>query len=78
MDIRAEEVPPSAKLKMMVRHRLNELDKHIQEMVALRQKLAERYVRIDSRLLDTPASLNEDLRQGKICGLIEQAMDGNC
>lgn len=72
IDLRAEGIPPCADLKMMVKHHLEELDQHIQEMLAFRQELAHRYEQIETVLPDVLATPSEDICKGKICGLIER------
>lgn len=73
--IRVEGVPPCASLKAMVKKHLDELDYHIQEMLAFRQELANRYEQIDTLLSDSSAAHTEVNFNGRICGLIEREND---
>ena len=73
--IRVEGVPPCASLKAMVKKHLDELDYHIQEMLAFRQELANRYEQIDTLLSDSFAAHTEVNFNGRICGLIEREND---
>jgi DNA-binding transcriptional MerR regulator len=70
--IRTEGAAPCADLKTMVKQHLDELDQHIQEMLVLRQELAQRYERIESVLSKPSAASIEDSCGGKICQLIER------
>ena len=56
----------------MVKKHLDELDCHIQEMLAFRQELGSRYEQIDALLSDSSAALTEASFNGRICGLIER------
>lgn len=72
IEIRTEGTAPCADLKAMVKQHLDELDQHIQEMLALRQELAQRYEQIES-FLSNPSDVSfKDSCSGKICQLIEQ------
>ena len=73
--IRVEGVPPCTSLKAMVKKHLDELDYHIQEMLAFRQELANRYEQIDTLLSDSSAAHTEVNFNGRICGLIEREND---
>ena len=73
--IRVEGVPPCASLKAMVKKHLDELDYHIQEMLAFRQELANRYEQIDTLLSDSFAAHTEVNFNGRICGLIGREND---
>lgn len=73
--IRAGGVPPCANLKVMVKKHLDELDCHIQEVLAFRQELANRYQQIDTLLSDSPAAHSKENFNGRICGLIEREND---
>jgi DNA-binding transcriptional MerR regulator len=70
INIRTEGNPPCASLKVMVKQHLDELDQHIQEMIAFRKELASRYEKINT-LLDSSAELAEAPDSSRICGLIE-------
>ena len=59
----------------MVKKHLDELDYHIQEMLAFRQELANRYEQIDTLLSDSSAAHTEVNFNGRICGLIEREND---
>lgn len=72
IEIRTEGTAPCADLKTMVKQHLDELDQHIQEMLALRQELAQRCERIESFLSNPSAVSVEDSCSGKICQLIER------
>jgi len=72
IDLSASGVPPCASLKVMVKQHLNDLDRWIQEMVALRQELASRYEQIDALLPDSSTALTKASYDGKICGIIER------
>lgn len=72
IDISASGVPPCASLKVMVKQHLNDLDRRIQEMVALRQELGRRYEQIDALLPDSSTALTKASYDSKICGLIER------
>jgi DNA-binding transcriptional MerR regulator len=69
--IRTQGTPPCASLKTMVKQRLDDLNRQIEEMISLRQELASRYEEIDKSLPDVSTSPTEEICQGKICGLIE-------
>lgn len=75
IDIGVSGVLPCTKLKEMVKKHLDELDCHIQEMVALRQELASRYEQIDALLPDSLNTLNNRICNSKICWLIEREND---
>lgn len=75
IEIRVEGVPPCNSLKTMVKKHLDELDYHIQEMLAFRQELANRYEQIDTLLSGSSASHTEVNFNGRICGLIEREND---
>lgn len=68
---RADGQLPCSSLKTMVKQHLNQLDNHIQEMLAFRHELASRYEQIEAVLSD-PTSLSETNLRGKVCSLIEQ------
>ena len=72
IDIRAEGTPPCTSLKAMLKHHLDELERHIQEMVELRQELAKKYEEIDALISDSTPTVTENICQGKICGFIER------
>lgn len=72
IDISAQGIPPCASLKAMVKKHLDELDCHIQEMLAFRHELANRYEQIGALLSDSPATNTEASFNGRICGLIER------
>lgn len=72
IEIRTEGVAPCADLETMVKQHLNKLDQHIQEMLALRQELAQRYERIESFLSNPSAASIEDSCNSRICQLIER------
>lgn len=75
IDLRADGVLPCADLQAMVKQHLAELDQHIQDMLTLRQELAQRYEYIEAVLSDSTEAPNETLCNGKICGLIEQDIE---
>lgn len=72
IEIRTEGIPPCASLKAMVKQHLGNLDHQIQEMISLRQELANRYKQIDTLLPDSTAVQAEETCDGKICRFIEQ------
>ncbi len=72
IEIRNRGVSPCANLKAMVKEHLDELDNHIQEMLAFRQELASRYEQINALLLASPAAHSEASFNGRICELIER------
>ena len=72
IEIKAGGMPPCINLKAMVKKHLDELDCHIQEMLAFRQELGSRYEQIDALLSDSSAALTEASFNGRICGLIER------
>jgi len=72
IEMRAGGIPPCASLKTMVKKHLDELDCHIQEMLAFRYELANRYGQICALLSDSPATTTEASFNGRICGLIER------
>lgn len=74
IEIRVGGVPPCISLQAMVKKHLDELDCHIQEMLAFRQELANRYEQIYTLLADSPAAPSE-ANNGRICGLIEREND---
>lgn len=61
IDIRCDGEAPCRCLRDLVKKHLDDLDQRIQEMIAFRDKLAERLKRLDS----------ENMPDGKICGFIE-------
>ncbi len=71
LDIRAKGVLPCASLKTMVKQHLDELDQRIQEMVAFRQALANRFERIEALLPNSTVLPDKAAFNGRICGLIE-------
>ncbi|HEY9770269.1 MAG TPA: MerR family DNA-binding protein [Coleofasciculaceae cyanobacterium] len=71
IEIRAKGVAPCANLKAMVEKHLNDLEQRIQEMLAFRQELSERYEQIETIIPDSSAVATE-ICQGKICGIIER------
>lgn len=72
IETRAGGMPPCASLKTMVKQHLDELDCHIQEMLAFRHELANRYEQIGALLSGSPAKATETSFNGRICGLIER------
>lgn len=74
IDISAEGISPCASLKAMVKQHLNDFEHRIQEMVAFRQELANRYSKIDALLPDSSSTPN-DTNSSKICRLIELEED---
>lgn len=72
IDIRARGTAPCTSLQAMVKQHLDELDCHIQEMLALRSELASRYEQISASLADLAATRTETSFDGRICGLIER------
>ena len=75
IELRDAGVVPCAYLKAMVKKHLNELDYHIQEMLVLRQELANRYEQIDSLLSGSSSAPTEAKFNGRICGFIEREND---
>jgi len=71
LDLSARGTAPCEHLKAMVKHHLEQLDGHIQEMMYLRQELARRYERLEAQLA-VPSSGLEHSSGGTVCGLIEQ------
>ncbi len=69
--IRIKGKPPCASLKAMVKQHLDDLDRQIEEMMSLRQELANRYEEISKLLPDGSTPPTEEISQGKICRLIE-------
>ncbi|UNU22691.1 heavy metal-responsive transcriptional regulator [Microcoleus vaginatus] len=72
IEMRAGGIPPCASLQTMVKKHLDELDCHIQEMLAFRHELANRYEQISAFVSDSPATTTEASFNGRICGLIER------
>lgn len=72
IDIRTKGNLPCASLKVMVKRHLDELDRHIQEMIAFRKELASRYEKINALLPDSSTAPTKAIYDGKICGLIER------
>ncbi len=77
IEIRARGMSPCINLKAMVKKHLDELDCHIQEMLAFRQELGSRYEQIDALLSDSSAAPTEASFSGRICGLIERGKVSN-
>ena len=76
IDISTKGFSPCASLKIMVKQHLNDLDYRIQEMVAFRQELANRYSQIDALLpVSSTISPSHTMDSSKICALIEQEED---
>lgn len=73
IDISAEGVAPCASLKAMVKQHIDQLDHHIQEMMAWRQVLAGKYEQIEALLPDSTAIPNHGLFNDEVCGLIERS-----
>jgi len=71
LDLSARGIAPCENLKAMVKHHLEELDCHIQDMMRLRQELSKRYETLETRLARSPSGSNHS-PGGKVCGLIEQ------
>lgn len=75
LETRAGGTPPCASLKIMVKKHLDELDCHIQEMLAFRHELASRYEQINALLSESSATRTEANFNGRICRLIEREKD---
>jgi MerR family transcriptional regulator, copper efflux regulator len=71
LDLSAKGMAPCENVRAMVKHHLEELDRHIQEMLHLRQELSRRYAELEAQLATLPSGLDRSPR-GKVCGLIEQ------
>jgi MerR family copper efflux transcriptional regulator len=70
--LRAGGTPPCQQLKTMVANHLQQLDRQIAELQALRQDLATYYADLASQLPDDATTPTETPCQGIICGFIEQ------
>ncbi|WP_373545256.1 MerR family transcriptional regulator [Chamaesiphon sp.] len=72
IDIRAKNILPCNVLKGMVKQHLDELDQRIDQMLAFRQELNNRYEQIQALLPDTSTLPTQASSNSQICGLIEQ------
>lgn len=70
--LRAGGTPPCQQLKTMVANHLQQLDRQIAELQALRQDLATYHADLASQLPDDATTPTETPCQGIICGFIEQ------
>lgn len=77
IEIRVEGVLPCNSLKAMVKKHLDELDCYIQEILAFRQELANRYEQINTLLSDLSVESREANFNSKICRLIERENNDN-
>lgn len=64
IDLRSEGAIPCERLRELVKDHLDEVDRHIKELVQFRDELATRFERIDSSVAKPPT--------GRVCGFIEQ------
>lgn len=71
LDLSSKGIAPCENLKAMVKHHLEELDSHIQEMMHLRQELSRRYEILEGQLAISRSGPDHS-PSGKVCGLIEQ------
>ncbi|KAI9129922.1 MerR family transcriptional regulator [Acaryochloris sp. CCMEE 5410] len=71
-------IAPCKRVSQMLKQHLVALDQHIQEMVVLRQELANRYQRIRTVLPDDDLEeFPEELCNGSVCGFIEHDDDNH-
>jgi DNA-binding transcriptional MerR regulator len=73
--LRAGGTPPCQQLKTMVASHLQQLDRQIAELQALRQDLATYHADLAAQLPDTSGTTPDSLCNGTICGFIEQEPD---
>lgn len=73
--LRAGGTPPCQQLKTMVANHLQQLDRQIAELQALRQDLATYHADLATQLPDPPDPPPDSLCNGTICGFIEQEPD---
>lgn len=72
IDIRGRGILPCNILKEMVKQHLDELDRRIEEMLAFRQELNNRYEQIQALLPDVSTLSNEASFHNQICKMIQQ------
>lgn len=73
LDLSDQGIAPCKRVMQMLKHHLDEVDRHIQEVMEFRQNLTRLYIQFEQSIPDSPVTLDSGDRDGKICGLIEQS-----